>query len=176
MQRTALLRGHRLRCIRDQVQHHLLQLTWIAKHRREVGLERSLYLHPPVGQLVGSHAQRPLDYLIEVERLAARLATAREREQVLHYLAGPHRFILNDCKRVTLFGGNVVALHHELGKRAYGAQRIVDLVRHAGHQLTHSRQPLGLGELGAHLALYRHIAPDAQNRFGIGFGQQPRSQ
>ena len=100
----------------------------------------------------------------------------REREQVLHHLARAGRLGANDLDGFPLRGRERRFAEEQLRERADAAERVVDLVRHAGDELAHGGEPIGLHQAHAQLALLRHVAADEQHARRIGLGQAARGE
>ena len=97
----------------------------------------------------------PRHDILDVHRLALAGPLPREVEQRLDHAAGSHRFRVDHLGALAQIGPGAVELEN-FGKRGDRRERVVELVRHAGHQPAQLRQPVGFQEL----ALQQHFARD----------------
>ena len=140
----------RLLGVDDEVQHHLLQL---GHHRQHVLLGRVLdaqldvlALEAPLPELGDRR-----DDVGQPDRRGVAGLLPREQREVADDAAGAGALLLNQDE-IALDAFRHVGLHlQQLGEAENRLQRVVDLVRDAGHELADGRQPL----LPDHLPLQR---------------------
>ena len=101
-----------------------------------------------IGEVVGAQRERLTHDSVHLHRFALRRHLARKAKQVLHNLLGALRFFEDDAQVGLGELGNVRMIDEQVGEAEDRRQRIVDLVRHAGDQLSDGGHLLGVHQLG----------------------------
>ena len=108
-------------------------------------------------QVILAELDRGADHLVEIGGHAVGSAAPHERQQVANDLTGA-RALAADHFEVEPHLRVRPPVQHQLDGADDGLERIVDLVRHAGDQLAHRRQPLAVDELIAERQFVRDVA------------------
>ena len=140
------VRLQRLARVAEDVHEDLLQLVRIRHDDGQLGRELRDDLDVAGAQVVGHDLQHLLDHGVELHELALGGVLAREAEQALHDLVAAVRALGDELEVGSrLFVGG--HLREQIGEPDDGGQRVVQFVRHAGHELPDRRKLLALHEL-----------------------------
>ena len=98
-----------------------------------------------MADLVGGHLHREVEHALDLERIARLLVGARERRQAVHDVADPRHAPPGLLEhRLEVAGQRVVELlRDQLEVRRHDRERIVDLVRHAGGEISDRGHAIG---------------------------------
>ena len=139
-------RPHRVLGVQQQVHDDLLHLLPVGDDERHV--HRVLLQHRDGARAVveRSERERRSRHIVEIRDRALERLAAREEEQAV-----------NDLRRAARVGANLLEVRahvwarlrvdQQLAESHHRLQRVVDLVRDAGDELPHRRQPLAVNQL-----------------------------
>src|SRR5258708_18195718 len=146
--------------IQHEVQHHLLDFLAVDQHRHQTRVQLERQGDVAQVELVLAQVRRGANDLVQIRRRSIGRGPAHEREQIADDLPGARGF-LSDQLEIALLDGGGALLDHQLDAPDDRLKGIVNLVRHAGHQLADGRQALAVDELIAELQLVGDVALDA---------------
>src|SRR5437870_255699 len=142
----ALVTGHRLMRVLDEVEQHLLDLAFVGQHRTDVP-EVGDDLDAVAAQLVALELEHPLDLILEATGVALGRVLAGEPQEVLEHLRRPRRFLDDGVQTLTALDGIVRAHEQELRLSEDCRQAVARLVRETRRQLADRRELLALDQL-----------------------------
>lgn len=155
--------GERLFGVRHQVEHHLLQLERVGPRAREVGIEHDVQLDPRRAQRIAAQGKRVGDDRVQVGVGTLGGLVSREGEQVGDDLRRARGLVMDRLHRLPgLRVERRAGRDEQLRVRQHAGERIVQLVRHATHQLSHRRELLLLQELLGEALVVGHVTHDAE--------------
>jgi hypothetical protein len=142
----ALVFGHRLVRVLDEIEEHLLDLPLVGQDRPNVP-EVGDDLHAVSPELVGFELDHPLDLILETAGMPLGGVPAGEPQQVLEHLRRARRLLHDRVQPLAALRGTVRAHEQELGLAEDRGQAIARLVRETGRQLADGRELLALDQL-----------------------------
>lgn len=144
---------HRLRGVQEQVQEHLRHGGAVGEGGRGIALPPHLEGHGGVAALGRHETDRLLGGRGEVHRLGhGRSGRPREVEELAQDAPHPLDLLRRALEVPTAFRRESGVAAGEIEEREQCAHRVAHLVRHAGREASHRRQPLGAIEAGARAA------------------------
>ena len=126
-----------------QVRDDLLDAGAIDREQGRPGVDRRMQRHRELGELRLEAAGQLRKERAGLDRLAHGVARAGERQEIANDRARSARLLGDDAERLALVRAPLVR-QEILGEQQDGGERIVQLMRHAGHELAERRETLGL--------------------------------
>ncbi len=135
---------HRLQRVDDQVQEHLGELPFVARHRLECRVEGGLDGDPMISRVECDQAEDPFEQTIQIERLHFRDRRLRKPEEVLHDPMDPVQLGVKDPEVALDLGSGrlrgVDLLLEEMEIQAQRVQRVLDFMGDAGGERPEGRE------------------------------------
>ena len=116
-----------------EIEQHLLQALIVSVHVGNGVRESQMKLDADASQRIVTQAQREPDDFVDVDRRVRGTWLARKDQQVANDTDRAVGFALDKAHRFPLLIGERL-FEQELCKRRNASKRVVEFVRHAGHQ------------------------------------------
>ncbi|MNL01015.1 hypothetical protein D3C87_1214680 [compost metagenome] len=149
--------AHRLQRVDDQVEQHLLQFDTIALDVRQAVRQRRLHRGQALGGFATGQFHHLADCRVHVHRLLAGRRLLDQLADAPEHIARPVG-VLDDAGQRLPHLVDIGRLRAQPAQPGLGVghrrrNRLVDLVRDRRRQLSHGRHPVGVRQLGLHLAV-----------------------